>query len=401
MPRQEQVISIFIASPSDVSSERDKIEEVVHEINSTHARERGMRFELVRWESYTYPGIGVDAQDVINNQLPDDIDIFIGVMWHRFGTPTKRSKSGTAEEFERAKARFDEDSESIKIMFYFKDEPVSPSQLDTNQMAKVNEFRNSLGEEGSFFWKFNSLNDFEKHIRLHLNRQMQAWGQANHTKRNTDEGTNAPQTQHTNDEDSAFEDELGLFDLEDIIEERFKELTDIANRIAEATSELATKITSQTEEIDALPKDDSGNVDRQLVRKKMNRSAAEMNIFSERVSTEVSLFNNAMDAGMNAFIQSIQLLSDFESDDNSIERAKSALTTVTDLKQNMESAKDAQVKFRDSISALPRLTVIFNKAKRLSITTVEKFIAEIESGKRLLNEAEKSLREIVDHEKAE
>ena|SRR3989337_1199459 len=32
-------------------------------------------------ETHTYPGIGEDAQDVINKQIDDDYDIFIGLMW--------------------------------------------------------------------------------------------------------------------------------------------------------------------------------------------------------------------------------------------------------------------------------------------------------------------------------
>jgi hypothetical protein len=103
MPRQKKVITIFVASPNDVVDERTKLEEVINELNITWSRNIGLRFDLVRWETHAFPGIGDDPQDVINEQIPDDYDIFIGIMWCRFGTPTGRAGSGTAEEFQRAK----------------------------------------------------------------------------------------------------------------------------------------------------------------------------------------------------------------------------------------------------------------------------------------------------------
>ena len=153
MARQEHVLSVFVASPIDVEAERGKLEDVIRELNVTWSREIGVRLDLVRWETHAYPGIGADAQDVINEQMPDDCDLFVGIMWCRYGTPTARADSGTVEEFERAKARYDNDPNSIRVMVYFKDEPIPPSRLDPEQLAKVNAFRNSLGDEGALYWK--------------------------------------------------------------------------------------------------------------------------------------------------------------------------------------------------------------------------------------------------------
>ena len=138
MARQEHVISVFVASPDDVDDERGKLEEVIREFNVTWRRELGVCFDLVRWETHAYPGTGVDAQAVINEQVSDDFDLFVGIMWCRYGTQTGRAGSGTIEEFERAKARYDEDPSCVKLMVYFKDEPIPPSRLDLSQLAKVN-----------------------------------------------------------------------------------------------------------------------------------------------------------------------------------------------------------------------------------------------------------------------
>lgn len=148
MPRDERVVVVLVASPSDLEPERNRLEEVIRELNLTWSQTLLLRLELVRWETHGYPGIGQDAQDVLNQELTDAPDIFIGLMWGRYGTPTGRAGSGTEEEFARALTRYRDDPSSVRIMFYFKDAPLSPSEIDPAQLAQVQEFQSSLGNEG-------------------------------------------------------------------------------------------------------------------------------------------------------------------------------------------------------------------------------------------------------------
>lgn len=46
--RQEHVLTIFVASPGDVSDERTILEEVISELNITWSRDLGIRLDLVR-----------------------------------------------------------------------------------------------------------------------------------------------------------------------------------------------------------------------------------------------------------------------------------------------------------------------------------------------------------------
>ncbi len=226
MARQEHVLSVFVASPSDVEAERGKLEDVIREFNVAWSREFSVRFDLVRWETHAHPGTGADAQDVINEQIPDDYDLFVGIMWHRYGTPTGRAGSGTVEEFDRAKTRYDNDPKSIQLMIYFKDEPVPPSKLDPEQLAKVNVFRESLGDEGALYWKFDEVEQFEKLIRLHLIRQFQAWKSRTGTTVAMD-----PQKDEQGPaliEDVVDHDDEGILDLMEIYEDKFTELSEIA-----------------------------------------------------------------------------------------------------------------------------------------------------------------------------
>ena len=135
MPRNEQVIVVLVASPSDLEPERNCLEDVIRELNTSWSRSLGLRLELVRWETHGYPGVGQDPQDVLNRELPDDPDIFIGMMWSRYGTETERAGSGTEEEFNRALERHRQNPESVRIMFYFKDAPLAPSTIDRLRLA--------------------------------------------------------------------------------------------------------------------------------------------------------------------------------------------------------------------------------------------------------------------------
>lgn len=118
MPKTEKVLSIFLASPGDVSDERGRVDAFVDEWNNLWSEDLGVHLRLVKWETHAYPAVGADGQDVINAQIGEEYDLFLGIMWKRFGTPTGRAASGTVEEFERALVRY-RASGSPQLMFYF------------------------------------------------------------------------------------------------------------------------------------------------------------------------------------------------------------------------------------------------------------------------------------------
>ncbi len=135
-------LRVFIASPGDVADGRDRVSVIVDELRRTVARIVSVELETVRWETHAWPDVGADAQDVINRQI-GEYDVFVGIMWKRFGTRTKRAPSGTAEEFDRAYEYFTTYSRP-KIMFYFQVKPFYPADLsELRQIKKSLEFSNS------------------------------------------------------------------------------------------------------------------------------------------------------------------------------------------------------------------------------------------------------------------
>ena len=167
------MLKLFLSSPSDMSEEREIVERVVQELNELWGSRLGILFELLRWETIAVPGFGDDPQDVINESIPDDYQLFIGLMWTRFGTPTGRFGSGTEEEFYQAYNRWKDDRNAVRIMFYFKNSPIPPFSLDADQLADVKNFKRTLGDLGGLYWTFETPNDFESDVRRHLTRFIQ------------------------------------------------------------------------------------------------------------------------------------------------------------------------------------------------------------------------------------
>ena len=63
------ILKIFLASPGDVKPERELIFALKDDLDHLIGKPNSIRFEFVNWERNAYPGIGEDAQDVINQNI--------------------------------------------------------------------------------------------------------------------------------------------------------------------------------------------------------------------------------------------------------------------------------------------------------------------------------------------
>lgn len=96
------VFTIFIASPNDLSAEREKTKEAIDRFCRVLGRKLNWHIELLGWED-TLPGYA-RPQSLINKDV-DSCDLFIGILWKRWGTATGKYESGFEEEFELARER--------------------------------------------------------------------------------------------------------------------------------------------------------------------------------------------------------------------------------------------------------------------------------------------------------
>jgi hypothetical protein len=96
-----------------------------------------------------------------------DCDLFVGILWNRFGTPTADGKTGTEHEFSIAHEAWKR-SKSPEIMFYFNQMPshlTQESELD--QRRGVLAFRKSFPATG-MYCDYRGKAEFIKHVGPHL-----------------------------------------------------------------------------------------------------------------------------------------------------------------------------------------------------------------------------------------
>jgi mannitol/fructose-specific phosphotransferase system IIA component (Ntr-type) len=158
-------VRLFVASPSELQPERERLGNVVNELNRSVCPKMNVVLEVVRWETHAVPDMG-RVQGVINRQL-GRFDIFVGILWKQFGTPTGEAQSGTEEEYRLAFSSWS-NTGVPRIMFYFKQEPyVLTHKEEVEQLSKVIAFKKEFSTHG-LGCDFNTLDEFEAKVREHL-----------------------------------------------------------------------------------------------------------------------------------------------------------------------------------------------------------------------------------------
>jgi hypothetical protein len=164
-------IAVFVGAPGGVEAERTVIARAIADLNVGFASSRHLFIDLKQWDTHVWPGFGADAQDVISERI-GPYDIFIGVFWNRFGTPTSRAQSGTAEEFERAYASWKQHGRP-SLMIYFRRSPADLATTEeTEQKRRLHEFKGALHKLGALIREYSDVEEFSRLISLHLIQEL-------------------------------------------------------------------------------------------------------------------------------------------------------------------------------------------------------------------------------------
>src|SRR5215213_588258 len=103
-----QRLRIFAASSSDTATERAKVETAAALLKPL-ADSLGIVLDVDDWRTVV-PNMGRPEQVILDQLKPSEWDVFIGILWHRFGIPSggqdsqtrKEYMGGTEEEFRTA-----------------------------------------------------------------------------------------------------------------------------------------------------------------------------------------------------------------------------------------------------------------------------------------------------------
>lgn len=167
MPKISYRITVFISSPSDLKIEREVALDVIDQINHDIGSMENFHLIPLTWESSTFSSKGDYAQAVINRQIGDEYDIFLGMMAGKFGTPTPNFASGTEEEFNLALQRHRETA-LPEMAFLFSDALRRPSEINLSDYQNIEEFRKRIGSLGILYKTYQD----ETQLRLHLWRAL-------------------------------------------------------------------------------------------------------------------------------------------------------------------------------------------------------------------------------------
>jgi hypothetical protein len=385
MARQELVIRVFVAFPEELKDEVSAIEASVEELNVVLSRELGRRLEVVTWRNAANPGVGTDPQAVINEHIGDTYDIFIGLLWTRFGTPTPRAGSGTEEEFERAYSRLKASPGSIRLMIYFKRALVDIGQIVPAQIEAINAFRSKLGPQGVLYWDFTTREEFENYIRMHLSRQVCDWGKTWGTSSASSTSESAPVP-------GSGVVEEGILDLIERGTEGFQIATEAIERIGKLQEQMTARTTEKVSQLQSLASIPEGQKQR-FAQQIINSAAVDLEQFAKGLSSETSVLKQHFLSAAEAFSKSFTYTECYRPQD--AEKTASVGQALQQLLQNMETFRGVMTDLRGTIQSLPRFTTLFNRAKRLAVEAIDDFVRFGGSGIALLTELNRNFDALV------
>jgi len=169
-----ELLRIVVASPGDVQSERDCVESVATELNRGLADVLGVRFDVGRWETDSFPGFNqAGPQGQIDTALSiDTSDLVIGIFWKRFGTPVSDAASGTEHEI-RGAYRSWERTGRPQIMVYFNQAPPgSLTPVENAQWEQVKQFQRDPMFKKGLWCDYAGTPKFERLLRGHLTQYL-------------------------------------------------------------------------------------------------------------------------------------------------------------------------------------------------------------------------------------
>lgn len=171
-------ITIFISSPGDVEHERKICKKVLDQMNAMLGPHFDVYLEPYFWEtSASSVGMGTPQSRIPS---PENFDVYIGILWKRFGTPTgernpvtgKLNKSGTITEFTQAYEAWKKTGHvKPEIKFLHKRTEETPELLKDRQYLQVKNFLKDFrvnGEHPGIYYTFDNDAEFESAIQRYI-----------------------------------------------------------------------------------------------------------------------------------------------------------------------------------------------------------------------------------------
>lgn len=405
MAKQLTSLTVFVSGPSEAEAEKAALRTVLADLGEVLEKTHKVTLRLIGWPGSVRPGVGPDPQSVINRQVSDEYDIYVGVLGSRFGQPTPRAASGTEEEFRRALERFRRDTTSVRLLFYFKRAPQDPFSLDLVQLQNVHTFRDELGTCGVLYQDFTDTAEFTDLVRKHVHHLIVdewkegRWGPvdvgatavAAETVEVSESGHDAkasgaePGPEQRTDVDEGDDDELGLLELFEEFERSTQAATAILGRISEHTTTLGQQFEQRTAEVNKLMEKQrqveqvGGSRTKQeyfaQAKDIVNHSATDLEQYAADMGTDLQRFKVENRSMFETLRRGIAVQQEF---DASAARLGEDQKGLEGLVHALTSNRDTVTSLQASVARMPALTGRLRKARKRVSSTLGELIAEVQ-----------------------
>lgn len=396
--KKVNVLRIFLASPSDVKAEREMIFVLKEDLDQLIGMDKNIKFEIVNWERNTYPGKGIDAQDVINQQINNEYDIFIGIFWQRFGTPTNRYESGTLEEYENAKKKYENDKENTHIMMYFKTEGIQNIyDTDIEQLEKVKNFKDKISkEDGVLYSEFEKTEDLRNLVQINLANLVR--DKFSKKKRNTKKSLQQnPTSSEIENIDKyellAMKIDKGDYNIEfenflEDIEKTNSFLSDLAsstNKLTLVMNFLSTKTNERTKQLNRINNIKDERLRLTKAKKVSNDYADDLDKYSDDFESLLPEFRESISNSIQSYSDIIfKTINSNSFDEN---RKNELLENLPNFISSVETAIEGTADFLETFTEInTHLTAKYSTAKRRAELATNNVFKELIRTKKLLNQ---------------
>jgi hypothetical protein len=372
MAKETTVLEIFVASPSDVSDERELLDTVVSELNRTWSNSLGVTLELLKYETHVRPAFSTDPQAVINEQIGQDYDAFIGIFWSRIGTPTPRAVSGSIEEFDKAYSRWESNNKSPEIMVYFKDAAIPPSEVDPKQLAAVQEFKASMSEKGGMYSQFNDRSGFESSVRAHLSAVALSFAVKKRTLKHPFEYI---ESELSNFELIVAEDEYDDSDYFAIHRDRMTRMTNSIEVIVSAMTSFNEQVTATNRKLQNLV--ENSVTENGLTLHNISIDFAfHINILTKILGIQIPISSRSRKIGFNSLSKAISIIVNEKNGKQDIFILKESLSRFD---KTLTKAGKSIFGVKISLKKWPHVNDDLSDAQKAAVLQCDSFVAEMDS----------------------
>lgn len=383
MAQTFRILGVFLSSPSGLEAERKAVRDVIAQVNADLGTTFRLHFNVVGSDTHAVPGVSSDPQAVINQQALDMSDVYLGIMWHRYGTATPRAGSGTQEEFDRALGR----SPQPHILFYFKTAPVPLLGLDPEQLKGVYAFRARMQGLGALYSDFASIAEFKIQLRTHFTSLMARLG----TKSQPDAPPATPRTsgKHTDSPD------LGLLDYLDATWTHIPAFRKSCGGVLTVLNRLVLDYREMRIDLANSPVNYGSADDRARARLVYDRAGTRITKHVAEMNAEIPRFRQTIREGVDAMTRALVV-----GTEDSVAGAEGQLPLARALYQLLSSSlspgRAAFSQVRSHILNAPRMTRSLNEAQKELTLCLTDLSDAFDEAQRILQEAIASIDRITE-----